>query len=108
MSETSRPDLEALARMREQMLESLQAEGEADRMEGFTFERLRDAMYRPNALETMAELLSSGPGSASEGAPAPDFELPHLPGHGGAEGQTVALSSHFGRRPVGLIFGSYT
>lgn len=35
---------------------------------------------------------------------APDFELPVV----GAEGKTVKLSSFKGKRPVALIFGSYT
>jgi hypothetical protein len=39
---------------------------------------------------------------------APDFELPYMPGHGGQEGETFLLSECFGKRPVALIFGSYT
>jgi hypothetical protein len=77
-------------------------------MEGLDLERLRDAMHRPNALETLAELMSSGPGRANPGDPAPDFELPYLSGQGGQEGETAQLSRHFGSRPVALIFGSYT
>lgn len=38
------------------------------------------------------------------GDPAPDFELPLLDDRS----KTVRLSEYFGRRPVGLIFGSYT
>ncbi len=38
------------------------------------------------------------------GDPAPNFELPRL---GDAE-QTVRLSDFRGKRPVALIFGSYT
>ncbi len=38
------------------------------------------------------------------GAPAPDFELPRL----GDRSQTVRLSDFKGKRPVALIFGSYT
>jgi hypothetical protein len=38
------------------------------------------------------------------GDPAPDFELPVL----GDRSQTVRLSDFRGKRPVGLIFGSYT
>lgn len=37
------------------------------------------------------------------GEPAPDFDLPKLGGSG-----RVALSSFRGRKPVALIFGSYT
>jgi hypothetical protein len=35
---------------------------------------------------------------------APDFDLPYL----GGDGARVRLSSFQGRRPVALIFGSYT
>ena len=38
------------------------------------------------------------------GDAAPDFELPRL----GDRSQTVRLSEFQGRRPVALIFGSYT
>lgn len=107
MSEADKPDLSALAQMRETMMKRLE-EDEGDQMEGLSLERLRDAMYRPNALEVMSEIFGSGPGAASVGMNAPDFELPYLPGRGGREGETVLLSDHFGKHPVGLIFGSYT
>ncbi len=108
MSESERPDLEPFAKLRDQMLAQLEADGEAGQMEGLDLERLRDAMHRPKALETMAELMSSGSGKANPGDPAPDFELPYLSRPAGQEGETVQLSSHFGSRPVALIFGSYT
>ena len=41
------------------------------------------------------------------GDDAPDLELERLNGDGGRSGETVRLSSYFGK-PVGLIFGSYT
>jgi hypothetical protein len=41
--------------------------------------------------------------SVAEGDPAPDFELPTLEG-----GETVHLASLLERRPVALVFGSYT
>jgi CBS domain-containing protein len=41
--------------------------------------------------------------SVAEGDPAPDFELPTLDG-----GETVRLASLLERRPVALVFGSYT
>ena len=41
------------------------------------------------------------------GAPAPNFSLPWLsPAPDGSE--RVTLSDHFGKRPVALVFGSYT
>ena len=42
-------------------------------------------------------------GSLVEGDPAPDFTLARHDGTG-----RVSLSSHRGRRPVVLVFGSYT
>ncbi len=107
MSASDKPSLEMLAKTRDEMLAALES-GEGEKMEGLTLERLRDAMFRPNALETMQEMLESGPGSAQVGAPAPDFELSYLPGYGAQGDASVALSQHFGKRPVGLIFGSYT
>jgi peroxiredoxin len=44
--------------------------------------------------------------SVQAGDPAPDFALPRLGGPNA--GELVTLSSHFGKRPVALIFGSYT
>lgn len=59
--------------------------------------------------------LRPGPGRAARrtlpdpapraGEPAPDFELPLLHGK---EGATLRLSSFRGRKPVALIFGSWT
>jgi hypothetical protein len=45
--------------------------------------------------------------SVAQGEPAPDFTLPWL-SDSGEGGDTLSLSSHFGKRPVALIFGSYT
>ncbi|NND49025.1 MAG: hypothetical protein HKN60_02100 [Rhizobiales bacterium] len=39
---------------------------------------------------------------------APDFKLDLLDRHRKRTGETVDLSSHRGKRPVALIFGSYT
>ena len=44
-------------------------------------------------------------GDLVPGVPAPDFTLSRH-GHGGSD--RVTLSSHRGRRPVVLVFGSYT
>ena len=41
------------------------------------------------------------------GEDAPDFEIERLNANGSRSGETVKLSSYFGK-PVGLIFGSYT
>jgi hypothetical protein len=98
------PDLQALAKLRDAMLEQL----EGETMDGLSLEDLRDAMNRPHALETIAQLLPLEATAVSQGEPAPDFTLARLPGHGAEATRTVTLSDHFGRRPVALVFGSYT
>jgi hypothetical protein len=91
------------------MLEKLISSGQAAKMEGLDIERLKSAMSAPGAAETVMAIQAMGADSqAGVGQAAPDFELPYLPGHGGAEGETVRLSDRFGKRPVALIFGSYT
>ena len=104
MSDEQRPDLEALAQMRDAMLEQL----EDQPMDGLSIEDLRDAMHRPHALETIAEILPLEATAVSQGEPAPDFTLPRLVGPDASATETVTLSEHFGRRPVALVFGSYT
>ena len=47
-------------------------------------------------------------GVPKPGDVAPDFQLDLLDRHRKRTGQTVSLSSHRGKRPVALIFGSYT
>jgi hypothetical protein len=94
---------EATRAMIEGMLESVAKE----KMDGLSIEDLRDAMMAPGAAETVAELMPIEAASVKAGEPAPDFELPWLAGSG-PEGETLRLSSHFGSRPVALIFGSYT
>ena len=44
----------------------------------------------------------------AEGDLAPDFTLARLGEGPGGEADAVTLSAHFGKRPVALIFGSYT
>jgi len=46
-----------------------------------------------------------GRGGPDVGRPAPDFELPRL---GAADAERVRLSAFRGKRPVVLIFSSYT
>ena len=45
------------------------------------------------------------PDKLKEGDAAPDFTLRLMDGN---EGETVTLSDYAGKRPVALIFGSYT
>ena len=56
----------------------------------------------------MTELMGIEPSSVKPDQPAPDFTLPWLPGSEGGETATLTLSEHFGKRPVALVFGSYT
>jgi hypothetical protein len=92
----------------DQMIEGVRAQLEAQgqELQGLSLEDLRDAISHPEAAAEIARLMAIEASSVQVGDPAPDFRLPRL---GGAHaGEPVALSSHFGSRPVGLIFGSYT
>ena len=80
---------------------------EDEQMAGLSLDDLKDAMAAPGAAETVAELMPYEATSVKPGEPAPDFSLPYLPGSGPA-GERMTLSAHFGKRPVALIFGSYT
>lgn len=89
------------------MLENL----EGEEMQGVSLDHLKTVMEHPQAAATVAALMPLEATSVQVGEPAPDFSLPYLPGSrppGAAEGATATLSSHFGNRPVALIFGSYT
>ena len=90
------------------MIEAVRAQLEAQGMEpqGLTLADLRDAMSHPQAVAQVARLMALEAASVQVGDPAPDFALPHLAAAGAQE--RVRLSSHFGKRPVALIFGSYT
>jgi hypothetical protein len=92
----------------QQLFNDLRAQMERDgqEMQGLGFDDLRDAMSHPAARAEVARIMAREQGSISAGDPAPDFDLPRLPGPHG-EGR-VRLSDHFGKRPVALIFGSYT
>ena len=79
-----------------------------DEMEGLSVSDLMDAMSHPKAKEVVARLMALEPNTVQQGEDAPDFTLPWLSGEGPDGSASVTLSSHFGKRPVGLIFGSYT
>ena len=76
-------------------------------MEGLDLDGLKAAISHPKALETLAKWMPFEATSVQAGESAPDFSLPGMPGHGPA-GESMTLSSQFGKRPVALIFGSYT
>ncbi len=75
-------------------------------MQGLSVDGLRAAMSHPKAAATAKEIMAREESSIQVGDAAPDFVLPRL--HVGDDDAPVTLSSHFGRRPVALIFGSYT
>ena len=64
---------------------------------------LRDALYDTGQLKPVDSTLKVAPGQA-----APDFTLPRLDASSSNGSESVTLSDHFGKRPVALIFGSYT
>jgi len=86
-------------------LERDQAEG---RLDGLTVEALANAMAHPKAPDVIAETLALDAQAVKEGEPAPDFTLPWLSEGSAGTGPALTLSAHFGRRPVALVFGSYT
>ncbi len=84
---------------------------EGEDMQGLSQDDLKQAISHPKAAEAITELMSLDASSVKPGDPAPDFSLPPLPGSQPGSGRgadRVTLSDHFGRRPVALIFGSYT
>ena len=103
MTSEERAEMEAVV---EGMLQSLAESGE--NMAGFDLERLQAAMAEDGALESVLEMLPREQTSVQQGEEARDFTLPVLAKHPSLEGDTVTLSTHFGHRPVGLIFGSFT
>lgn len=105
MSTTSRVDVQKLLEgMRERLLDD-EAKGE---LAGITVADLTDAVSHPKAPEVIAETLALEAGSVKPGEAAPDFTLPWLPGPTAGKGATLTLSDRLGRRPVALVFGSYT
>ena len=90
------------------MIEGVRAQLEAQGMElqGLTLEDLREAMSHPQAAEEVMRAMALEATSVQVGDAAPEFDLPRLGGP--KAGERVRLSSHFGKRPVALIFGSYT
>jgi len=80
------------------------------KLAGITVDDLMDAISHPKAAAVIAKSIELEAQSVQEGATAPDFTLPWLAGSEPAGGSTTSmtLSAHFGKRPVALIFGSYT
>ena len=101
----SKVDIQAMMNGMRAQLERDEAEG---RLAGLTVSDLMDAISHEKAPEVVGEAMEAEAQSVQPGEPAPDFTLPWLPGSGEGRGETLTLSDHFGKRPVALIFGSYT
>ena len=86
-------------------LEKDEAEG---RLAGLSVAALAEAASHPLAPEVIAEGLEAERHSVQVGEPAPDWSLPWLPGPTAGPGERLTLSQHIGKRPVALVFGSYT
>ena len=98
-------DLDAI---RDQVQASLNDNPGENGMKRMNMDDLKDAMSHPKAGDVVKELMALEPETVQQGEPAPDFDLPWLSGQGPDGSGSVSLSDHFGKRPVGLIFGSYT
>lgn len=101
----SEVDLEQLFRS---VREQLEADPAGAKDAGVDPENLARALAHPLA---RAELERSAPielASVAEGEDAPDFTLARLLEASEGQASHVTLSDHFGKRPVALIFGSYT
>jgi hypothetical protein len=96
----------------QQMLESMRTQLERDEaageMAGIDVSALADAVSHPKAPDVIGQIMEIEATSVQEGEAAPDFTLPWLGAKPAGAGERLTLSSHFGRRPVALIFGSYT
>jgi hypothetical protein len=96
----------------EKLMEGMRARLEKDEAEGklagLSVASLSEALSHPKAADVIAESLAAEAGSVKQGEPAPDFSLPWLSGPSAGEGSAFTLSDRFGKRPVALVFGSYT
>lgn len=96
------------AAMMDEMRATLEQDEAEGKLAGLTVDRLQKAMAHPKAQAVVAELVALESEVVDAGEPAPDFTLPWLAASSAADGAPMTLSDHFGKRPVGLIFGSYT
>ena len=99
-------DPQALMAAMRARLEQDAADG---KLAGITVDDLMDAMSHPKAAAVIARAMEIEAQSVQQGAAAPDFTLPWLPGSAPAgAAASMTLSAQFGKRPVALVFGSYT
>jgi hypothetical protein len=96
----------------DQMLEAMRGQLEQDEaageLAGIDVSDLADAISHPKAPDVIGQIMEFEATSVQEGDPAPDFTLPWLGAAPDGAGEALTLSSHAGKRPVALIFGSYT
>ena len=101
----TKPDIPALF---SQIKDQLAAHPETGLDSGIEPDELARAIAHPKAAEQIQASLEIETQAVNEGERAPDFTLNELSTEGGLAGQKITLSDHFGKRPVALIFGSYT
>ena len=102
MSQSERADRASVDALIESMVNSGADISAAD----ISSEEMIEVMSHPAAPEALAAMMEVEPHTPQPGDTAPDFELRRLDDEPGA--QPVRLSSHAGKRPVALVFGSYT
>lgn len=94
--------------MKNDLKASLEATKGEDGLKDMNVDDLMEAMSHPKAAEAVKALMALEPNTVQAGEPAPDFTLPWLNGQAADGSSGVTLSDHAGKRPVALIFGSYT
>ena len=101
-------DAKAAAEMLEGIRAQLERDEDEGKLEGMGVRDLADAIAHPKAAAVIGRMMELEARSVREGDPAPDFTLPWLAAAPAAAGPTFTLSEHVRRRPVALVFGSYT
>lgn len=101
-------DIDAMKNELKASLEANKANTGEDGMKDMNVDDLMDAMSHPKAAGVVKTLMALESSAVEAGEPAPDFTLPWLSGQGPDGSSSVTLSDHLGKRPVALIFGSYT
>lgn len=90
------------------ILAQLAKDPDGPEISGTRREELMAALAHPKAAAEIQHGFALEATSVQEGQPAFDFTLPRLGVDGEEALGPVTLSDHFGRRPVALVFGSYT
>jgi hypothetical protein len=88
--------------------EQLEADPAGAKDAGVNSQQLASALAHPMARAELERTLPIELASVAAGEPAPDFTLARLLDAHEGQASHVTLSDHFGKRPVALIFGSYT